>query len=383
MEQVPQDKPQTTQAYALHTSQEWDALETAAADGRLGQHYRNDVQALTRTHHRPNAPFRVQLEPTPEDREAGIGMDALERIMRAQDADCIFALLYVSRLLAPPAPLPANAYAGGWMDLDDVIKKIGWTPRNSPHREELRARVYDYLRFGACARVVGERTTRYINRDTGEAIDTRLDAPLWAFLAREKPVQPSLLNACEVPLRQEIVMSREWVKLIVNPRTVQYLPLGELLGSIPGDQPSGAWARCIGLALVSLWRREPQAVLSGKLLLTRRELLDHFTPKKNPPMEVLASDNPQRARKYWHDAQELLAETEILSRQGEAAHPTHTKQQSRKGWQEGWLDERVSLQPGLRMLPAVRAAAESRFPERPRNLSLPKRRGGRPRKGAS
>ena len=68
---------------------------------------------------------------------AGMTIEALERLTLAQDADAVFAILYVSRLLAPPAPLPPNLLPSAWVDGDDLITKIGWKPRSRAEREEM------------------------------------------------------------------------------------------------------------------------------------------------------------------------------------------------------------------------------------------------------
>ena len=48
------------------------------------------------------------------------------------------------------------------------------------------------------------------------------------------------------------------------PDTAQFLPLGEVLGAIPGGKPAGAWARVIGLALSNFWRRQPRETIRAK-----------------------------------------------------------------------------------------------------------------------
>ena len=368
--------------YVLYTSQEFDALQRAACDGQSGQNYLTDAQAGTRTHHVEGLPHAVQLALTPEEIAGGLGVASLEHLARAQNADATFALMYVSRLLAPPSPLPTNAYAGGWITLDDVIAKIGWKPRSTGEREEMRSQVWEYLRFGARARVIGSRNGIYRDPE-GREIPTRVEGALWALIKEEKTVEPQLFPDAVggVPVRVELVISKEWTRLITAPETAQYLPMGELLGSIKPDQASGAWARVLGLSLANFWRRQPHAALDGAIRPTRRELLDRYQSKVAPYEEILASNDPKRAVKYWFGALQILVEKEFVAREGEATRSINDimKDMPRYGWHEAWLNESVWLRPGPVVAPSVIACVNSLPMPKPRQLKSPKKR-GRPKK---
>jgi hypothetical protein len=252
--------------------------------------------------------------------------------------------------------------------MDDVIEKIGWTPRSTKEREQMRGQVWDYLRFGARAAVIGRRTGKsYRDKMTGQVIDTQIETPLWSFLEQEKPIQPALMPIYDVPLRVEIVLSKRWEQLITSSSTMQYLPLGELLGAIPGNQPSGAWARTLGLALANFWRRHPRETLGVTLQPSRRELLLRYTPRRQPPDEILESSNPIRALEYWQGALQELVHTGFLAPQGEAARTQAEIKKSlpRYNWQSFWLDEKVTLLPGEKMQAAVRECADNLPPLRP------------------
>ena len=366
-------------AYSIQTSQEIDILFRAVSAGKSEQDWHSDANALTRTYRPPKASHVVRVSALEDEIADGISesaiMEALERLTHEQDSDCVFALLYVSRLLAPLAPLPERTAPVDWIDLDDVIAKIGWSPRSTKEREEMRRKVWEYLRFGARAGVYGQRTgPAIIDKETGKPIDTTIDGPLWAFHDR---IRSGLFDSINPPHRVEISMTRAWTALITSPQTAQYLPLGELLGSIPGEQPSGAWARCIGLALANLWRRQPQAVLDGTLQPTRRELLTRYTPKKAPPLQILDSTNPGFARKYWKDALQILVQNEFLADAGDAAQAVHVggKTLPRQNWKDVWLDERVTLLPGPLMRQAVeRSAIAQSFPPRSLPVNKPRRK---------
>jgi len=351
---------EASEDYMIQTSQEVDALMRAACDGRTGQHWKSDPDASTTSHAVPGAPHHVQLSLSDDERAAGVPLRVLEDLAFAQDPDFNFALLYISRLLAPPSPLPTKNLASGWVDLDDVLDKIGWDPRSTKERLEMRRRVWRYLLFGVRASIVGQRSGTYVDKKTGEKIETVIEAPAWVILEKEKAAQPRLLpDQGEVPLRVELAASRAWTRLTTLPETAQYLPMGELLGAIPGNKPSGAWARVLGLALANFWRRQPRAALVSTIKPTRRELLDRYTPKTAPPDEILNSKDPRRAVEYWHGALQILTDNGFLEREGEGALSLQEMRAAISGyrWQTKWLDARVDLRPGSAMRGAVQACA--------------------------
>ncbi len=381
--------PRKAAEYALHTSQEWAAIMQAVADGKYNQHYVDDEAALARIHARPNAPFHTRLDLLAEEREAGFGVDLLKQITDRLDVDAAFALLYISHCLAPPAPLPQHAYAGGWVDLNDVAAKIGLRADTTAKAEENRRLVWDYIRFGARAHIVGERSTAYYDTATRRRIQTQLDTALWAVISRERPIQPALFEAETVPVRVELVASREWTALTTAPATAQYLPLGEVLGSIPGKKPSGAWARSIGLAYTHFCRRKPREALDGSLKPTREQLLSLFPAKETPYTEFLnenqsASRNPARLLRYWCEACKWLVERGVFAPEGEAVRTAAEMQKAFQGkyhWTQPWLQEAVDLRPGPRLRPAVEDCANGLPPAAPPATLPPgKRRPGRPRK---
>ena len=266
-------------------------------------------------------------------------------------------------------------WAGAWIDADDVIEKIGWKPRSTSERQAMRRRVWNYLRYGARACVTGHRTSVYVDRQTGKTIDTYIDGPAWAFVKEEKPMQPSLFGDEEVPLRVELVVSQEWTRLTTSPLLSQYLPMGELLGQITPDQPSGAWARVLGLSLSSFWRRNPRQTINGELRPTRREILDHYPPKVAPPQEILSGKNPRRALDYWHGALQILVSNGFLEPSGEAVIGSQKagEELPRKNWKEGWLDGEVDLRPGPIMKDAVASCAHALPSSQPKRLNAKKR----------
>ncbi len=372
------DAPLAAPDFFICTSPEMDALERAAADGKHGLNYADLEQQLARVHRTEGASHFVSLQLTEAERALGVDPSALEKLSAQQDADATLAFLYISRLLAPPTPLPPNATAVGWVDFDDVIAKIGWDPRSTAERREMHQRLYHFVLFGERAQVVGTRRGQYIDKTSGQTLSTTIHAALWRVAKTEVPDQRELFDTEHVPVRVEVTIDRDWARLLSQPQTAQYLPLGELLGTIPGNKPSGAWARVIGLALASFWRRQPHATLDGSMRPARRELLERYTPKTGPVADVLRSNNPRDAITFWCAALQTLAEREFLAPLGEVlvARQTMSEGLPRKNWGDIWLNQTVDLRPGA----AFGNAIVQRVDALPPIKTPAKNRGGRPRK---
>jgi hypothetical protein len=354
-------QPVTATDYVIHTSQEIDILTRARCDGKSFASYLMNHQAAAITYERKELSHRVRLELTPEEVHAGLSISFLENLIRSQDSDGAFAQQYIMRALAPPAPLQPRTFAGGWIDFDDVIDKIGWYPQTTEERRQMHAKIWGFVRYGERAQIIGKRTGKYKDKSSGKEIDTEIHGAAWRILKTETP-QSSLFPERDTPVRAQIVMSQELTALITSPQTAQYLAMGEVLGKIPGGKPAGAWARVIGLALASFWRRNPREAMNGSLRPTRRELLAHYAPKIAPYDEVLESNDPGRAIKYWCTALVILADTGFIARAGEAMRTVGQIREGlpRQGWKEAWLNEEVTIEPGAGAMEdavAERAAA--------------------------
>lgn len=363
--------------YPVQTGQEANAMLSAVSHGKNGLHWQTVPEANTRVHQVPGAAHRVQIVLTDGERDLGVTVEALEGITARHDADDDFALLYISRLLTPLQPLAPGTLAYATVELDSVIKAIGWEPHDRLQRAEMRERIWQFIKFVARAHIIGQRTYRQHDRMTGEEKDTYIDSPPWMLGAqvREGEVQPSLFEEDAPPLSVEIAATPIWTQLTALPSTAQFLPLGEVLGAIPGGKPAGAWARVIGLALSNFWRRKPREAMTGTIKPTRRELLERYTPATGPVSEVLGGPNPLYAVRYWTAALRILVESEFLADEGETSLSYEAQRDllSRYKWQEGWLSGTVELRPGSAMTTAVKGRATALPEAKSRHLGKPKR----------
>ena len=364
--------------YPVQTSQEWLSLLHTASDGHYQRHFTSDENRGVLRHQRPNAPFFTETVLSDEERRASFGLELLRQAAQSLDLDDGFIWLYVSDLIAPTGTLAKGNYAGGWIDLDDVARRTlgGYAP-NPAEAEKRRRKVWHAIRYGARAVVGGERTVPYFDKTTSKTIDTRIHTTPWQIVSKQQPVLASLFTHEEeaVPVRVELVASREWTALTTSSDTAQFLPMGEMLGAIPPNQPSGAWARSLGLAYFHWCRLHLHRALKGQVPPSRRELLDQFPSKTTGYESLMSSDDPGRALKYWKGAEDYLREAGFI----EAAEAS-VKPASRKGWKDAWLVESPEWKPGPQLRPILEALAANLFTPSPRSLRTFK---GRKRKAQS
>jgi hypothetical protein len=360
--------------YPRYTGQEWNAYE-AGFTRPYSEWHANDqdgaIYLQTKNHF-----LRLQGDLTAETIS---WTQPLEHLVDQQDFDGVFALMYVASLLAPISAAQPNVYVPLWIDLDDVAKKIGSDPRSTKDREDERRRIYAYLRFAHEAQITGKRTLRlpgqkYRDTVTGETIETSVNTPMIRIMREERPLQTALFG--ETPRRIEIVLGREWLRLLTDPSIAQFMPCGEILGGIPRGKPAGSWARVIGYNLLDFWRRN----ICKDIKPPRRELLDP-APKQSPPSEILNSTNPRRACMYWKDALIILADEGLVARVGEIGRtPEEQTNGKRQSWKEEWLDECVDIRPGPKVKASLDATVKHKYVSKPKNLAAPRNKGGRPRK---
>lgn len=222
-------------------------------------------------------------------------------------------------------------------------------------------------------------------------ISTSVHAPLLHIVRWWMPDQPPLPGMLgeivdeqyealytSVPRTVELRLSDEWHDLIAHSSLSQFLNGIQTVLNLPGQQPSGAWARSIALALASLWRRKPDeyidaliAVNAGRspstLLprMTRRNLISDYRPTKAPLETLLMQTNPVRAVEYWGKALQELVACGFVAKYGDAFSVTEAELRrdsdgnpigSRQGWAIPWADSLVTLLPGEKLQEALHHA---------------------------
>lgn len=370
-----------TDSFPVQTSQEMEVLMRSACHGKSGFGWQNVEQRRARVFEIKGASHRVDVFLRDERTGEEMTWEAITKLTSEQNSDFPIMAFYIFGILAPPDVLPENRLAGAWIDLNDVLGKIGWLaskPKEAA-REELRKQLYEFLRFGACAVVTGTRSIPYRDTETKEEIPTRIESAPWRIMEIQRPEQSVLFGEdLPAPTRVYLAVPKEWETLLTHSNLAQYLPLGEILGAIPPNKVAGDWARGMGIYLAREWRMDLHGALAGKVKLTRRELLTHYTPKTRTVDDLLESRDPSRAVKYYIEALNILFENGLIAPVGDAAkgisHKTMIKQYGGYGWAKRWLDDESGLQLGTQWQPTIEQLGAKKFIPKSKNLkALPKR----------
>lgn len=237
--------------------------------------------------------------------------------------------------------------------LDKLIEMVGWNPRSTAERVELRRKVWHWLKMFAAMPVIGARPGTYKDKLTKKEIELESRDPFIVFTGRrDEKDQQRRFDGNEPPV--EVTWTAgAWFKTVrENPQVLPYFGDVMKLTGLPTGKAGGAWALSIGMALNQLWRQDAKNVKvcrdeANKPSLkfrhfTRLELLDLFASPDFPVESILNGNNPKRAQKYWDDAIKLLKKAGVIGSYKEL----DPLPDARKDWTDFWLrKQRLDIRP--------------------------------------
>ena len=207
------------------------------------------------------------------------------------------------------------------VELDDLIRAVGWLPHGRRERVEMRRRLFRTLTVFDSITVHGRRTGTYRDPVTKDVLDLTIVGKL--IMLSELQFAEDNSAQGEPPVVVTVTAGPFLDKFRGNNQVLQHFGNVRKLTELPTGKPSGAWALSIGLALNQLWRegasRVEDAAVGDKghktvryqRPFTRFQLLDMFRPE--PWVEdVLNSKNPMRAQQYWSEAISLLRKKNLV-----------------------------------------------------------------------
>jgi hypothetical protein len=117
----------------------------------------------------------------------------------------------------------------------------------------------------------------------------------------------------------------------------------ETIAQIQSGQPSGDWAKAMGLKLL-FQSRNNRKNMGGIVKLKRSTLLLTFRPKKNPEDTLGKNPNKQRGLTYWDTAISILKDAGIIDTIEEPPFPkTKNGKKKGQGWYEEWMNQVVTI----------------------------------------
>jgi hypothetical protein len=244
------------------------------------------------------------------------------------------------------------------IELDDLIRAVGWRPRSVKERVDMRRKIFWVLCVFDSFTSHGKRPGGYTDPMTGSKYDLTIASKLVMLSELQYATgQQMRFDGSELPVKVTLTAGPWLDRHRDDKRVLQHFINVRKLAGLPTNQPRGGWALSIGLALNQLWRERGAGAKivpahGGKDMtveferkFTRYELLDLFRPKVWVE-DVLNSSDPKRAQKIWNEAIKLLKECGVIGRQHDDYKEVDPAPTQRKGWQDYWLKgQRLDIRP--------------------------------------
>jgi hypothetical protein len=239
------------------------------------------------------------------------------------------------------------------VETNDLIRGVGWSPRSTAERREMRRKIWTWLTCFANMAMIGARPGKFRDPNNKKKIlDLRSKDPLIAITGTREPIQQTL-DGSEAPTEVSFVAGEWLTRFRGNRQVLQDLGNARKIASIPGGKPSGAWARAYAMVLLQAWREKAAKAsvsiqgdenrLVVKLPTITRKELHAQCPQKPYLQDILEGNNPERAIEYDREAWILLKRAGIIAT---VSKELDFKRKSRQGWKADFIGEEISVLPG-------------------------------------
>jgi hypothetical protein len=238
------------------------------------------------------------------------------------------------------------------VETDELIRGVGWSPRSTAERREMRRKVWTWLTCFANMAIIGARPGKWKDDLTKKTLDLRSKDPLIAITGTREPIQQTL-DGSEAPTEVSFVAGEWLTRFKGNRQVLQDLGNARKIASIPGGKPSGAWGRSYAMVLLQAWREAAANAsvshpgddnrLVVKLPTITREEIHARCPQKPYLHDILDGTDPSRAIQYDREAWSYLFDAGIIATDPKAIA---FMPKSRKGWKADFLAEEISVRPG-------------------------------------
>jgi hypothetical protein len=232
-----------------------------------------------------------------------------------------------------------------YLELDYLIRELGWKPRTVAERQKMRETVYKRLCLLSQLSNHGERVEMYKDTLTNKKEKIYGFGKL-IYLLDPYFTEQQIQNGDTIPTSVTIVAGDKLNQYRGNRKILQDIGNARRLSGLPTGQAQGDWGVSIGLALNYYWRQDASRVQINRVgedklpspmfnQFTRHQLLVMFPSVKFPVEEILQGDKPHRAQEHWNGAVKWLKKRGVISYTSPAA------KLPRQGWQKFWLHEEL------------------------------------------
>lgn len=341
--------PRLSPKSAQQTAQEMKTAGVALTDGPTGQRWNDMEGEVALLHAMDGSPLETKLVRTLFLERLGVPntLEGLREAIRTAGVPA-FMLFHVVLGAALDRLVERGSYVT--VDIDELIRSIGWKPRRQSERETMRRKIWGWMAVFDALQVIGRRKGAYRDRATGDLLDLTIRGSLIKITETGYPAQMTFDDTA--PPIEITYVAGSWIETYRGDRRI-LSEFGDVrkLASLLAGQPSGAWAQSIGLGLNQRWREGASRADIGRVgvdkkltvrgyTFTRRQLLTLFRPSPTVE-EVLKGPHPARAKNYWDEAIKMLKGIATISYYTEKT----TLENKRQDWADDWLDQELDIRP--------------------------------------
>ncbi len=318
----------------IQTSAEITGSLRAISDGATGRNWSRSKAEVALIHSDPKKHHESKLSPV----NADCTYDLLEQQLReVSEPECALQSHFVFEAVL--------THDRAYLELDYLIRELGWKPHSVAERQEMRVIVYKRLCLLSQLSSHGERVEMYADSITKKREKIYGFGKL-IYLLDPYFTEQQIKEGDNIPTGITVAAGDKLNEHRGNKKILQDIGNARRLAGLPTGQAQGDWAVSIGLALNYYWREgasRAQINRAGEENLptpmvkkfTRKELLDMFPSVKFPVNDILESDKPKRAQVFFDGAIKLLKKKGVIS----WVSPPATL--PRQGWQRTWLNEEM------------------------------------------
>jgi hypothetical protein len=323
----------------IQTSAEITGSLRAISDGATGRNWTRSKGEVALIHSDPKKAHETKLDAPSADWTYDLLEEQLKKV---SEPECALQSQFVFEAVL--------THERAYLELDYLIRELGWRPRTTTERQEMRVIVYNRLCLLSQLSSHGERVEKYTDSITKKKQKIYGLGQL-IYLLNPYFTEQQIKDGETIPTAVTVVAGDKLNEYRGNHKVLQDIGNARRLAGLPTGQAQGDWAVSIGLALNYYWRQDASRVQLNRVgedklpspmfnQFTRHQMLDMFPSVKFPVDDILESDTPNRARKYWDGAIKLLRKKGVISWVSPSA------QLPRQGWQKVWLyEEKLDIRP--------------------------------------
>ena len=326
--------------YPLPTSLEAVAFAAFMADAPTKSNMQFDEAGLYYKHQRQNSQYGVIVRSSEASPESAL--DELDGSLQNLGKDAIMNFSHCLTKLVDEEGGHVDIGYGELAELHGRKRKM-----SEAEGDEFARRMEYQLKLFESFEPWAVKGWRYWNDSDGKRIKVQQTGALIKFYAPfYRHNQPPLPGQWKRP-EGWTLLSTPWIEMFrKDPTLLPYIGRLKSISQIPTGKMAGDWAQSMALYIAIQGRRN--AKNSGRVVKIKRvDLLTQYQPKpENAPEAILERDNPNRARKCFAEAMELLKGdqgkkvNQVIS---DFKDPDDPKTRGRQGWSKDWLNDVIEI----------------------------------------